>query len=176
MLGAPRLNSEAQIHFDFKGKEWRRGVRLGLSEEGVPKSFKIDNEVTNYLISQFQLDSDQISIELEGSWLSGLILSENNSRYLSTAKGRWTYAVIDLSDQVHLRDSHAGELRAPMPGKVVMLKVKEGQNVKKGDVLLVMEAMKMEHSIIAPQDGVIQSCLCKVGDQVAESADLIVFE
>jgi len=41
---------------------------------------------------------------------------------------------------------------------------------------MVMEAMKMEHSIVAPKDGVIKSCLCKVGDQIAESADLIAFE
>ena len=63
-----------------------------------------------------------------------------------------------------------------MPGKVVMVNVVQGQSVKKGEVLLVMEAMKMEHSIVAPEDGVIKSCLCKVGDQILESADLIVLE
>ncbi len=171
-----RLNSDAQIDFVFKGKEWRRGVRLSLSEEGIPKSIKIDVDDKNYEISQLRTDSDRISIEHDETWLSALVLSDNSSRYLSSAHGRWTYALMNLSDQVHLKDSHAGELRAPMPGKVVMVKVKVGQNVKKGDVLLVMEAMKMEHAITAPQDGVIQACLCKVGDQVAESADLIVFE
>ena len=63
-----------------------------------------------------------------------------------------------------------------MPGKVVVVNVINGQSVKKGEVLMVMEAMKMEHSIIAPMDGVIKSCLCKVGDQIAESADLIAFQ
>ena len=104
------------------------------------------------------------------------IVANQNARYLGNDLGRWTYSVISLSDQLQIKESQSGELRAPMPGKVVVVNVINGQSVKKGEVLMVMEAMKMEHSIVAPKDGVIKYCLCKVGDQIAESADLIAFE
>ena len=67
----------------------------------------------------------------------------------------------------------AGRLTAPMPGKIVAVHVKEGDAVKRGAALLVLEAMKMEHTITAPADGVIERLRYKVGDQVEEGAELV---
>ncbi|CDB63663.1 putative uncharacterized protein [Clostridium clostridioforme CAG:132] len=53
-----------------------------------------------------------------------------------------------------------------MPGKVVAVKAAAGQAVKKGDVILVLEAMKMENDIVAPQDGTIASINASTGDSV----------
>ena len=61
---------------------------------------------------------------------------------------------------------------APMPGKILAVKAKEGDSVKAGDVLLVLEAMKMENDIVAPQDGVVASINVKVGDSVESGAKL----
>ena len=61
---------------------------------------------------------------------------------------------------------------APMPGKILAVKAKEGDSVKAGDVLLVLEAMKMENDIVAPQDGVVASINVKVGDSVQSGAKL----
>ena len=61
---------------------------------------------------------------------------------------------------------------APMPGKILAVKAKEGDRVKAGDVLLVLEAMKMENDIVAPQDGVVASINVKVGDSVESGAKL----
>ena len=61
---------------------------------------------------------------------------------------------------------------APMPGKILAVKAKEGDSVKAGDVLLVLEAMKMENDIVAPQDGVVASINVKVGDSVGSGAKL----
>ena len=66
-----------------------------------------------------------------------------------------------------------GGLTAPMPGKVVSIAVKAGDKVSKGQPLAVMEAMKMEHTIAAPQDGVVGEVLYGPGDQVAEGAELL---
>ena len=77
--------------------------------------------------------------------------------------------------------SHAGEgesegrLAAPMSGKVIAVQVKNGAQVTKGTPLLVMEAMKMEHTIVAPADGTVDEVLYGVGDQVAEGAALVRF-
>ncbi|MEI7447547.1 MAG: acetyl-CoA carboxylase biotin carboxyl carrier protein subunit [Burkholderiales bacterium] len=69
----------------------------------------------------------------------------------------------------------AGGLAAPMPGKVIALMVEAGAAVKRGQPLLVMEAMKMEHTIAAPADGTVDALLYRVGDQVAEGAALVGF-
>ncbi|MCK9516671.1 MAG: acetyl/propionyl/methylcrotonyl-CoA carboxylase subunit alpha [Ottowia sp.] len=67
----------------------------------------------------------------------------------------------------------AGSLTAPMPGKVVSFAVKAGDKVSKGQPLAVMEAMKMEHTISAPLDGIVGELLYAPGDQVAEGAELL---
>ena len=93
-------------------------------------------------------------------------------------------AVFAPEGNVLLRDvdaiAHAGEsatdagrLSAPMPGKVVAFLASPGQSVVRGQVLAVMEAMKMEHSLHAPRDGVIAEWLYAVGDQVAEGSELL---
>jgi 3-methylcrotonyl-CoA carboxylase alpha subunit len=69
-----------------------------------------------------------------------------------------------------------GGLTAPMPGKVVSFAVKVGDKVKAGQSLAVMEAMKMEHTIVAPKDGEVKELLYAPGDQIAEGAELLKLE
>ncbi|MCK6451411.1 MAG: acetyl/propionyl/methylcrotonyl-CoA carboxylase subunit alpha [Alphaproteobacteria bacterium] len=74
---------------------------------------------------------------------------------------------------------HEGEgsrLQAPMPGKVTAVHVAAGARVKRGQALMVLEAMKMEHAIAAPADGTIKEIRFAAGEQVPEGAELIVFE
>jgi 3-methylcrotonyl-CoA carboxylase alpha subunit len=71
---------------------------------------------------------------------------------------------------------HSGGLTAPMPGKVIAVHVAVGDKVKRGQALLVMEAMKMEHTIAAPGEGTVKELLYGVGDQVGEGAALITLE
>jgi 3-methylcrotonyl-CoA carboxylase alpha subunit len=72
-------------------------------------------------------------------------------------------------------DAHGGKLVAPMPGKIVALLAAKDVPVKKGSPLLVMEAMKMEHTIAAPSDGTVSEFLYAPGDQVVEGAELLKF-
>ena len=64
------------------------------------------------------------------------------------------------------------KINSPMPGKIVAIKADPGATVKKGDVVVVLEAMKMENEICAPQDGTIAGIEVSVGDQV-EGGDLL---
>ena len=66
-----------------------------------------------------------------------------------------------------------GDVKAPMPGKVLALKVQEGQAVARDEVLLVLEAMKMEHPLRAPRAGIVKRLSVKEGDQVEEGALLL---
>ena len=62
------------------------------------------------------------------------------------------------------------KINAPMPGKILGIKASAGQAVKKGQVLLILEAMKMENEIVAPQDGTVASVNVTVGEQVEAGA------
>lgn len=69
----------------------------------------------------------------------------------------------------------AGEsVPAPMPGVILKLLVKQGDSVKEGDTLAILEAMKMENEIAAPKAGTVAQVVCKVGDKVDTGAALVV--
>lgn len=68
------------------------------------------------------------------------------------------------------------ELKAPMPGLVIDVPVKEGEEIKEGDKLLVLEAMKMENNLKAETDAKIKTIKCKKGQAVEKNEVLIVFE
>ncbi len=70
----------------------------------------------------------------------------------------------------------SGGLEAPMPGRVIAVKAIPGQNVGKGEELLVVEAMKMENAVRAPREGVVKSVAAKVGDMVAPGVVLVELE
>ncbi|MCU0444671.1 MAG: acetyl-CoA carboxylase biotin carboxyl carrier protein subunit [Microscillaceae bacterium] len=67
------------------------------------------------------------------------------------------------------------EVKAPMPGLIIDVKVEEGQTVKKGDALLILEAMKMENVLKSPTDGVIKAIKVKKGDNVEKNHILVQF-
>jgi len=72
--------------------------------------------------------------------------------------------------RARLRD-HSTE--APMPGVVLKILVKAGDVVKKGNALIVLEAMKMEHVIVAPYDGVVEGVHCSEGEMVQSGVELV---
>ena len=73
-------------------------------------------------------------------------------------------------------DAHGGNLAAPMPGKIIAVLVKSGAKVEKGTPLVILEAMKMEHTIVAQGRGTVTEIHYKVGEQVNEGAELLGFE
>jgi 3-methylcrotonyl-CoA carboxylase alpha subunit len=75
-------------------------------------------------------------------------------------------------------DAYVAEasLAAPMPGRVIAQLVTPGSAVAKGAALLILEAMKMEHTICAPADGTVRGYRAAVGEQVTEGVELIDFE
>jgi biotin carboxyl carrier protein len=71
--------------------------------------------------------------------------------------------------------AHQGSLSAPMPATVIRINVAPGDTVKKGDTLLVLEAMKMELPVRAPADGVVETISCRAGELVQAGVTLIHF-
>ena len=80
---------------------------------------------------------------------------------------------VDRMAQAGAAESHGGGLKAPMPGKVTAFMAQAGDTVCKGQAVALMEAMKMEHTLVSPRDGVVEALLYAPGDQVAEGAELL---
>jgi biotin carboxyl carrier protein len=82
----------------------------------------------------------------------------------------YNYSLVDLRDSGARKKTGSGKsadkITAPMPGKITKLFVSDGQEVKKGDSLLVMEAMKMEYTLKADAPGKVEKVTAKAGDQV----------
>jgi 3-methylcrotonyl-CoA carboxylase alpha subunit len=102
-----------------------------------------------------------------------LVVPKGTEAHLFNAQAATKIIAIDPFLQLAVGHAAAGRLTAPMPGKVVSFAVKPGDAVKAGQALAVMEAMKMEHTIAAPNDGTVAELLYAPGDQVAEGAELL---
>ena len=74
------------------------------------------------------------------------------------------YRLFDASQRRRPTPTGTGDLRAPMAGKIIRVLVQPGEHVKAGATLLILEAMKMEQQVTAPQDGVVTRLLCREGD------------
>ncbi|HMO47810.1 MAG TPA: acetyl/propionyl/methylcrotonyl-CoA carboxylase subunit alpha [Rubrivivax sp.] len=88
----------------------------------------------------------------------------------------WPLAMVDTLNTGGGGEDLEGGLKAPMPGKVIALIAEVGATVDKGAPLLVLEAMKMEHTISAPKRGTVKAFRYAVGDQVVDGVDLVEFE
>jgi 3-methylcrotonyl-CoA carboxylase alpha subunit len=85
----------------------------------------------------------------------------------------WRFEEIDPLAPPAADDPSAGKLTAPMPGRVMRLLVEPAAKVRRGEPLMVIEAMKMEHTITAPADGVVAAVRFAAGELVEEGAELI---
>ena len=93
--------------------------------------------------------------------------------HIFSAQGATQLITIDALAHAGDNQTEGGRLTAPMPGKVVSFAVKAGDKVRIGQALAVLDAMKMEHTISAPMDGVVAELLYAPGDQVPEGAELL---
>ena len=96
--------------------------------------------------------------------------------HLFTPLGRFQVQRIDPLAIAAAEDEQGDVLTAPMPGKIVRQLIAAGDRVGRGAPLLVLEAMKMEHTIVAPGDGRVAALRYAEGDQVEEGAILLDFE
>ena len=114
-----------------------------------------------------------IELQFAGQRTRAAVYAQGEVDHVFTPLGATQITAIDLLAHAGEAAAEGGRLTAPMPGKVVSFAVKAGDAVTKGQPLAVMEAMKMEHTIAAPADGVVQELLYAPGDQVTEGAELL---
>ncbi|MDB5953371.1 MAG: 3-methylcrotonyl-CoA carboxylase, partial [Massilia sp.] len=120
-------------------------------------------------------DGAELSIRLGDTSMHGAVHRDGDAFHVFTGGRHFTLLYNDPMAHAGEAEAVGGRLTAPMPGKVVAVLASKGQQVKKGDPLVIMEAMKMEHTIAAPSDGLVEEILYEVGDQVADGAPLLAF-
>ena len=130
-----------------------------------------------------RIDDGRLAIDLGGETLVATavrrVATDGGVDYTLFSDGRSRrLRLVDPFDLSMYEAAGAAEatVRAPLPGKIIDLRVKAGDTVSKGQPLLVLEAMKMEHTLAAPADGTIKSVRYAVGEQVPEGAELVEFE
>jgi 3-methylcrotonyl-CoA carboxylase alpha subunit len=144
----------------------------GTAETGV--AITVDGERAAALV---RYAGAEPQAHVDGERAADCLVVDVPGAAIAWRNGRQT--IVALADAVAVDLEHldaSGLVTAPMHGKVLSLEVAAGDEVKKGQRLLVLEAMKMEHALTAPVDGQIAELLVAAGDQVAEDAKLLVIE
>lgn len=121
----------------------------------------------------FESAEQGIDIRFANQRVCASVYRNGDTVHVFTSQGATQIIVVDLLAHAGESQAEGGRLTAPMPGKVVSFAVKAGDTVTKGQALAVMEAMKMEHTIAAPADGVVLELLYAPGDQVTEGSELL---
>ena len=150
------LEEEATITYQI-----RRDGSFDLNEGSIAKIFN--------------WKESGIDIEIDGQRFFSKVTKNNETVVVHMP---WGDAVLEILPRFILpgNEAQTGGLIAPMPGKVIDLKVKVGSKVKKGDTLVILEAMKMEHQVKASEDGKVSKLLIRKDDQLENGALLMVVD
>ena len=167
-----RMNGALQRQLDFADETGAYPLQVMYRRDG----WTIRHGASCSALRVTAHDGDVFALQLGDQALHGTVVREREAFHVFTGG---THLVLNYNDPLaHAGEAEAegGRLTAPMPGKIVALLVAKGDAVEKGAPLLIMEAMKMEHTIAAPSKGIVEEMLYAVGDQVAEGAPLLSFK
>ncbi|MGX4640886.1 acetyl-CoA carboxylase biotin carboxylase subunit [Massilia sp. SYSU DXS3249] len=173
-----RLNGDYRRVLSF-GDEYAAGTESGDYRVGVvyhPQGWELEVHGVKQALSVTGHEGATLSVRLGEQSMHGTVRRDGDLFHVFTNGEHVTLAYKDPMAHAGEAEAAGGRLTAPMPGKVVAVMVEGGQQVKKGDALVIMEAMKMEHTIAAPSDGLVEEVLYAVGDQVADGAPLLAFK
>lgn len=139
----------------------------GFSAEYQGEIFLISGKLLNANSAHFSINGKQENISFNQN-KSGLTVFQNGQSY--------PFKYIQHQFGADESQNTEGNLKSPMPGVITQVLVNINDSVKKDDVLMTLEAMKMEYAIRAPYDGIIHSCYFQVGDQVKVGDELVEFQ
>ncbi len=121
---------------------------------------------TEYRVKAEEIKPGYLKIKIGDRFIKSVITEGENEKYVFVDGDVFKVRPVDLTGVKKTKKKEEGDLSSPISGKVVNIKTKEGSKVKKGDVLMVIEAMKMEYLIRAPYDGKIKKINFKENDQI----------
>ncbi|MDF0605264.1 acetyl/propionyl/methylcrotonyl-CoA carboxylase subunit alpha [Neisseriaceae bacterium TC5R-5] len=171
VTGGWRLNSELSSQLSFTHQEQLYPLAIRFLAQGFELS--VNGEV---LSASAQLHGNQLSAHLGEQFLQATVIRDGLLRTLFCNGDSLEVAYHDPCSTVSDEWQDPAHLAAPMPGRIVSLLATVGVKVNKGEPLLILEAMKMEHTIPAPTDGIVKAFYFACGEQVQEGEELIDFE
>jgi 3-methylcrotonyl-CoA carboxylase alpha subunit len=145
-------------------------TRLGKGRFAV----EVDGESVS--LGVMPLGGNGVSVELEDRQLTADLLREPTRVSVFSGSRSYTFGLPDALGDTESDQAGGDTIVAPMPGLVRAVLTTAGASVAKGDPLLVLEAMKMEHTLPAPRDGIVAELLVAEGDQVADGNLLLSLE
>ena len=166
-----RLNEDSHHDFVFVDGAEEHAVRVKFAEAGL----RIALNGHEHALSGESLEGGALRVGLDGRVFRARAVRDGYDWHVFSA-GRYRRLTLKQALPEQDEDTRSGSLAAPMPGKIVQVMSSPGDQVKKGQPLLILEAMKMEHTITAPADGVVKEVHFAAGEQVLEGAELITLE
>jgi len=167
-----RLNDDNHHDFRFLDGAEERPVQVHFHPDG----WQLDFPDATLTARRASLAGGTLTAEIGGERRSATVVRSGFDLTVLHDGQSWRIKLDDPSAKAADRESGDDRLAAPMPGTVVQVLVEAGATVTAGQPLVVVEAMKMEHTIKAPADGTVAAVHYRVGDSVAEGADLLEFE
>ncbi|TAK88470.1 MAG: acetyl/propionyl/methylcrotonyl-CoA carboxylase subunit alpha [Betaproteobacteria bacterium] len=166
-----RLNKDSHHDFLFMERGAEHPVRVRFTEQAL----RIAVQEREHALAGERRADGILQLRLDGRVFSARAVRDGADWHVFCEGG---YRRLGLKEALPAVDAetHGGSLAAPMPGRIVRVLAKAGVAVKKGEPLIILEAMKMEHTITAPADGVIKEIHYAAGEQVLEGAELITLE
>ncbi len=137
------------------------------------KNFKFKIRGNHYNVDIKEVANNNVKIEVNGTPYSVEIEREVKTTKTPTIVRK---QLPKTKAKAPVAASSLKTIKAPLPGNIFKINISEGDSVKKGDVLLIMEAMKMENNILAEHDGTIKSLKVKEGDAVLQNDILLEIE
>jgi 3-methylcrotonyl-CoA carboxylase alpha subunit len=147
---------------------------IGIASSGDGYEITVDGQRT--FVRGSLAANGRIDAQLGERRVHADVVAVGTRRHVFVDGDAWPIDVDDILESGVRHDEAEGGLKAPMPGKVIALIATPGAVVEKGAPLLVLEAMKMEHTLTAPKKGTVRAFHYAAGDQVVEGADLVEFE
>jgi 3-methylcrotonyl-CoA carboxylase alpha subunit len=174
-----RLNLQPRRTLTYRSGDTRHEVFVAYEADGWRLTLGGESVLARGRVLDSGQFAGQLAVELDDRRLvaSVIAVSEKNEQKRHIFLDGTTYVIL-RDDPLHLvaaGGTQGGGLTAPMPGKVIALLAAVGQPVEKGAPLLILEAMKMEHTITAPKNGTVQAFRYAIGEQVADGAELVDF-
>ncbi|MFA6248862.1 MAG: acetyl-CoA carboxylase biotin carboxyl carrier protein subunit [Mucilaginibacter sp.] len=150
----------------------RKGDSLLVNDNTINADIKQLNDLLYHIINDNgSYNAEVVSFNREAKTAE---IKVNNNIYTIAAKDKFD-VLLDKMGLSNLMTAKVSEIKAPMPGLVLKVLVEEGTEVKKGENLFVLEAMKMENIIKAPADVTIKTIKIKPGDKVEKGQILMLF-
>ena len=169
--GGFRLNAPASVRVALALGSERRWLRLHPA--GPDVEVELDGHL--HLLEGCEVAHGRVHGRLDGQPFEARYDAGHHGFVLRRECLRFDF-VEDTGAERHASAEHEGHLRSPMPGLVLDVRARPGTRVEAGTVLVVLEAMKMEHSLSAPWAGTVSAVAVKPGDRVEEGLELVVLE